>query len=153
MRGLSVAKQPHRVFFRAGTGFDLAAGPNGVQGAAAAANGPILPTLPERDVTKRLWWLLGRVKVKAPRIQPCQCQVAWHPNSSPLSPLNHLLPDRATPEMIRLQAELGARHLDVVVCRIESTGRNRRFAFEPSSSMSPRALIRGQLLADDLGKT
>ena len=169
--------------------------------------------------TRVLETLFGRLTVKAPRIKPCQCQVALHPKSSPLSPLNHLLPDRATPEMKRLQAELGARHsfreaarlmeqllpcarqyhmtvrgrlarvademerktlraskvlpstgkqegnvsvfldgahircrpeyqkrhLDVVVGRIESTGRNRRFAFEPSSSMSPRALIRADL--------
>ena len=169
--------------------------------------------------TRTLETLFGRMLVKAPRIKPCQCQVALHPKSSPLSPLSHLLPDRATPEMKRLQAELGARHsfreavrlmeqllpcarqshmtvrdrlarvademerktlrpsqallsagkqesnvsifldgahircrpeyqkrhLDVVVGRIESTERNRRFAFEPSSSMSPRALIRAQL--------
>ena len=171
--------------------------------------------------TRTLDTLFGRMTVKAPRIKPCQCQVALHPKSSPLSPLNHLVPDRATPEMKRLQAELGARHsfreaarlmeqllpcarqshmtvrgrlariademehktlrpskvlpptvkqesnvsvfldgahircrpeyqrrhLDVVVGRIESTGRNRSFAFEPSSSMSPRALIRAQLHA------
>lgn len=46
---------------------------------------------------------------------------------------------------IRCRPEYQKRHLDVVVGRIESTGRIRRFAFEPSSSMSPRALIRAQL--------
>jgi len=60
--------------------------------------------------TRTIETLFGRMKVKAPRIKPCRCQIARNPKSSPLSPLNHLLPDRATPEMIRQQAEIGARH-------------------------------------------
>ncbi|MFN3210009.1 MAG: ISKra4 family transposase [Roseovarius sp.] len=169
--------------------------------------------------TRSLETLFGRLKVKAPRIKPCRCQVALNPKSSPLSPLSHLLPDRATPEMTRLQVELGARHsfreaarlmeqllacarqchmtvrgrmarvaddmerrtlqpievppptgkqdhavsvfldgahircrpeykkrhLDVVVGRIESAKKKGRFAFESSSSLSPRALIRARL--------
>lgn len=60
--------------------------------------------------TRSLETLFGRLTVRAPRVKPCRCQVALNPRISPLSPLNHLLPDRATPEMKRLQAELGARH-------------------------------------------
>lgn len=46
---------------------------------------------------------------------------------------------------IRCRPEYQKRHLDVVVGRIESAGKNRRFAFVPSSSLSPRALIRSPL--------
>lgn len=55
--------------------------------------------------------LFGRFHVKAPRIRRCACNaksdVAF---GGPLSPLAHFFPNRATPELQRLQAELGARH-------------------------------------------
>lgn len=55
--------------------------------------------------------LFGRFQVKAPRFRRC----AWNAGSDvilggPLSPPAHFFPDRSTPELRRLQAELGARH-------------------------------------------
>ena len=55
--------------------------------------------------------LFGRFHVKAPRIRRCACnaksEVAL---GGPLSPLARFFPDRSTPELQRLQADLGARH-------------------------------------------
>lgn len=55
--------------------------------------------------------VFGRLKVRAPRIKLCVCQA--DPSGrigSPLSPLSYFLPERATPELLRMQAELGSRH-------------------------------------------
>ena len=55
--------------------------------------------------------LFGRFKVKAPRIRRCACNAKSEVNlGGPLSPLARFFPDRSTPELRRLQAELGARH-------------------------------------------
>lgn len=55
--------------------------------------------------------MFGRFTVRAPRIKLCSCQAdAGGRIGSPLSPLSYFLPDRATPEMQRLQAELASRH-------------------------------------------
>jgi hypothetical protein len=60
--------------------------------------------------TRKIQTLFGTVTVDAPRISVCPCtggpgfvDVSW-------SPLTELLPDRCTPELRRLQAELSARH-------------------------------------------
>jgi hypothetical protein len=60
--------------------------------------------------TRKIQTLFGTITVDAPRISLCPCgggpgfvDVSW-------SPLTELLPDRCTPELRRLQAELGARH-------------------------------------------
>lgn len=59
--------------------------------------------------TRKIQTLFGTVTVDAPRISVCPCRspgfvdVSW-------SPLTELLPDRCTPELRRLQAELSARH-------------------------------------------
>ena len=45
-----------------------------------------------------------------PRISVCPCQNDWGFVDVSLSPLPDLLPDRCTPELRRLQAELSARH-------------------------------------------
>ena len=54
--------------------------------------------------------LFGRFRVKSPRIRRCSCQSAESANVGPQSPFAGLFPDRATPELRRLQAELGSRH-------------------------------------------
>jgi hypothetical protein len=54
--------------------------------------------------------LFGRFRVKSPRIRRCSCQSAGVENTGPKSPYSGLFPDRATPELRRLQAELGSRH-------------------------------------------
>lgn len=55
--------------------------------------------------------LFGRFEVKAPRIRRCACNAKSDVVlGGPLSPLAHFFPDRSTPELRRLQAELGARH-------------------------------------------
>src|SRR3984885_6752926 len=59
--------------------------------------------------TRKIQTLFGTVTVDAPRISACPCgsqgfvDVSW-------SSLTDLLPDRCTPELRRLQAELSARH-------------------------------------------
>ena len=60
--------------------------------------------------TRTLQTLFGTVRVAAPRIKLCSCvdKAPFHDVS--FSPLSGLLPDRCTPELRRLQAELGARH-------------------------------------------
>ncbi|MEO0963260.1 MAG: ISKra4 family transposase [Pseudomonadota bacterium] len=55
--------------------------------------------------------LFGRFHVKAPRIRRCACNAKSDVTfGGPLSPLSRFFPDRSTPELRRLQAELGARH-------------------------------------------
>jgi hypothetical protein len=55
--------------------------------------------------------VFGRFHVRVPRIRRCarngKSEVTL---GGPLSPLAHFFPDRSTPELQRLQAELGARH-------------------------------------------
>ena len=60
--------------------------------------------------TRKVQTLFGTINVDAARISACRCRsdsgfadVSW-------SPLTEWLPDRCTPELGRLQAELGARH-------------------------------------------
>ena len=61
--------------------------------------------------TRDLDTLFGRVRVKAARLRRCSCDVrsAAMPGG-PISPLAYFFPDRATPELQRLHAELGSRH-------------------------------------------
>ena len=55
--------------------------------------------------------LFGRFHVKAPRFRRCACNAKSEVMlGGPLSPLARFFPDRSTPELQRLQAELGARH-------------------------------------------
>ncbi|MDO6353462.1 ISKra4 family transposase, partial [Synechococcus sp. YX-04-1] len=55
--------------------------------------------------------LFGRFRVKVPRIRRCACNAKSEVTlGGPLSPLARFFPDRSTPELQRLQAELGARH-------------------------------------------
>lgn len=49
--------------------------------------------------------------MKSPRLRQCACKSdAGAAKVVLLSPFNALFPDRATPELLRLQAELGSRH-------------------------------------------
>jgi hypothetical protein len=61
--------------------------------------------------TRLLGTLFERVRVKAARLRRCLCDArsAAMPGG-PISPLAHYFPDRATPELQRLHAELGSRH-------------------------------------------
>lgn len=55
--------------------------------------------------------MFGRFTARAPRIKLCACQPDTTGRiGSPLSPLSYFLPDRATPELQILQAELASRH-------------------------------------------
>ena len=61
--------------------------------------------------TRVLDTLFGRIQVKAARFRRCSCDAGSSTNSSgPLSALAYFFPDRATPELQRLHAELGSRH-------------------------------------------
>jgi hypothetical protein len=66
--------------------------------------------------------LFGRFQVKAPRIRRCTCTAKSDVVlCGPLSPLSHFFPDRSTPELRRLQAELGARNSFWEAARILET--------------------------------
>lgn len=55
--------------------------------------------------------LFGRFRVKAPRLRQCPCEAtAGVANPVLQSPISDRFPERATPELQRLQAELGSRH-------------------------------------------
>ena len=60
--------------------------------------------------TRVLQTLFGTVRVAAPRIKLCSCVDKGQFNDVSFSPLSDLLPGRCTPELLHLQAELGARH-------------------------------------------
>jgi hypothetical protein len=60
--------------------------------------------------TRKVQTLFGTITVDAPRISVCPCRNDWGFVDISLSPLAELLPDRCTPELRRLQAELSARH-------------------------------------------
>ena len=59
--------------------------------------------------TRKIQTLFGTVTVDAPRISACSCSSEGFVDLS-WSPLTDVLPDRCTPELRRLQAELSARH-------------------------------------------
>ena len=61
--------------------------------------------------TRVLDTLFGRVRVKAARLRRCSCDAKSSTFfGGPISPLACFFPDRATPELRRLHAELGSRH-------------------------------------------
>src|SRR3954451_21208727 len=60
--------------------------------------------------TRRLQTLFGTLEVEAPRFRVCRCRSAAAPVSEAVSsPVCALLTARCTPELERVQAELGAR--------------------------------------------
>ena len=60
--------------------------------------------------TRTIQTLFGTVTVEAPRISICPCSNTMGFVDLSFSSLADLLPDRCTPELRRIQAELGARH-------------------------------------------
>jgi len=59
--------------------------------------------------TRRLQTLFGTVEVKAPRFKACRCRQPAPMAEVTVSPVCALLTARCTPELERVQAELGAR--------------------------------------------
>jgi hypothetical protein len=71
--------------------------------------------------TRTLQTLFGTVTVDVPRLKLCACVDAKGFRDVSISPLSELLPDRCTPELRRLQGELGARYSFREASRILST--------------------------------
>jgi hypothetical protein len=59
---------------------------------------------------RKVQTLFGTITVSAPRISVCPCRNQWGFVDVSSSPLAELLPDRCTPELRHLQAELSAKH-------------------------------------------
>ncbi len=59
--------------------------------------------------TRRLQTLFGTVEVEAPRFKACRCRQSVPMTGVTVSPVRALLSARCTPELKRMQAELGAR--------------------------------------------
>jgi len=75
---------------------------------ACAACGALQPLKDRR--TRRLQTLFGTVEVEAPRFKMCRCRPsATQEVAQTVSPVCALLTARCTPELERVQAELGAR--------------------------------------------
>jgi hypothetical protein len=68
----------------------------------------VLQPLKDRR-TRRLQTLFGTVEVEAPRFKVCRCRRAAPLAEMTVSPICALLTARCTPELERVQAELGAR--------------------------------------------
>ncbi|MGH7117734.1 MAG: ISKra4 family transposase [Acetobacteraceae bacterium] len=58
---------------------------------------------------RRLQTLFGTVDVEAPRLRICRCRLPPGVDEVAFSPVSELLPGRCTPELERVQAEVGAR--------------------------------------------
>jgi hypothetical protein len=71
--------------------------------------------------TRTIQTLFGTVEVDAPRISVCPCSNEMGFVDLSFSPLGQLLPDRCTPELRRVQADLGARHSFREAARLLST--------------------------------
>ena len=74
---------------------------------ACAACGVLQPLKDRR--TRRLQTLFGMVEVEAPRFKLCRCGQPVPLAGMAVSPVCALLTARCTPELERMQAELGAR--------------------------------------------
>jgi len=74
---------------------------------ACAACGLLQPLKDRR--TRRLRTLFGTVEVEAPRFKVCRCRLTTPLAEVTVSPVCALLTARCTPELERVQAELGAR--------------------------------------------
>ncbi len=74
---------------------------------ACAACGALQPLKDRR--TRRLQTLFGTVEVEAPRFKACRCGQPTPMTGVTVSPVCALLSARCTPELERVQAELGAR--------------------------------------------
>jgi len=66
--------------------------------------------------------VFGRFRLRGPRFRQCKCNALAEENRGrTLSPVTHFFPDRTTPELRRLQAELGSRHSFREAARIIET--------------------------------
>jgi hypothetical protein len=75
---------------------------------ACVACGALQPLKDRR--TRRLQTLFGTVEVEAPRVRMCRCRPsATQEVARTVSPVCALLTARCTPELERMQVELGAR--------------------------------------------
>jgi len=74
---------------------------------ACTACGVLQPLKDRR--TRQLQMLFGTVEVEAPRFKVCGCRRATSLAEVTVSPVGALLTARCTPELERVQAELGAR--------------------------------------------
>jgi len=74
---------------------------------ACAACGVLQPLKDRR--TRRLQTMFGTVEVEAPRFKLCRCRLITPMTEVTVSPVCALLTARCTPELERVQAELGAR--------------------------------------------
>jgi len=72
-----------------------------------AACGALQPLKDRR--TRRLQTLFGTIEVEAPRFKLCRCRLTTPLAEVTVSPVCALLTARCTPELERVQAELGAR--------------------------------------------
>jgi len=68
----------------------------------------VLQPLKDRR-TRRLQTLFGTVEVEGPRFKVCRCRLTTPLAEVTVSPVCALLTARCTPELERVQAELGAR--------------------------------------------
>ncbi len=68
----------------------------------------VLQPLKDRR-TRRLQTLFGTVEIEAPRFKVCRCRLVAPLAEATVSPVCALLSARCTPELERVQAELGAR--------------------------------------------
>ena len=68
----------------------------------------VLQPLKDRR-TRRLQTLFGTAEVEAPRFRVCRCRLSAPMAAVTVSPVCALLTARCTPELERVQAELGAR--------------------------------------------
>ena len=68
----------------------------------------VLQPLKDRR-TRRIQTLFGTVELEAPRIRVCRCRLTAPMAEAVFSPVCALLSARCTPELERVQAELGAR--------------------------------------------
>lgn len=80
-------------------------------------------TKPIHDYRTRVFdTAFGRFRHQVPRLKQCKCGVAAGSKCrGELSPVAKIFPDRATPELCRLQTELGSRHSFREAARIMET--------------------------------
>ena len=77
---------------------------------SAAAAWKLRPPAGSKRDSRKVQTLFGTITVDAPRIRVCSCRAGSGFVDVSQSPLAELIPDRCTPELRRLQAELSARH-------------------------------------------
>src|SRR5262249_24315771 len=106
----------------------------------ASGSAPTASASAVRDQrTRVLQTLFGPVRVAAPRVKLHACVDKGGFSDVSFSPLSDLLPDRCTPDVRNVQAELGARHS---FC--EASAFWQRSYPAPCEGAKPAALGRGR---------